>query len=34
MLEVEKREIATRLFEDMTDSRSSKLDDEMTELRL
>src|SRR5215475_9484856 len=34
MLEVEEREIATRLFEDMADSRSGKLDDEMTELRL
>src|SRR5215831_14779365 len=32
MLQVEKREIATRLFEDMADSRSGKLDDEMTEL--
>src|SRR5215470_1389808 len=34
MLEVEEREIATRLFEDMPDSRSGKLDDEMTKLRL
>ena len=34
MLEVEKREIASRLFEDMADSRSGKLDDEMTELSL
>src|SRR6476619_4917608 len=34
MLQVEKREIATRLFEDMADSRSGKLDDEMTELGL
>src|SRR5215475_1775868 len=34
MLKVEEREVATRLFEDMADSRSGKLDDEMTELRL
>ena len=34
MLEVEKRKIATRLFEDMADSRSGKLDDEMTKLDL
>src|SRR6266478_392596 len=34
MFEVEKGEIATRLFEDMADSRSGKLDDEMTKLGL
>src|SRR6266581_7696414 len=32
MFQVEKGEIATRLFEDMADSRSGKLDDEMTKL--
>src|SRR5450631_576967 len=34
MFQVEKGEIATRLFEDMADSRSGKLDDEMTKLGL
>src|SRR6266446_4526931 len=34
MFQVEEREIATSLFEDMTDSRSGKLDDEMTKLGL
>src|SRR5215510_13300109 len=32
MFQVEKGEIATRLFEDMADSRSGKLNDEMAKL--
>src|SRR5258708_21935106 len=34
MFRVKKGEIETRLFEDMADSRSGKLDDEMTKLGL